>query len=723
MAQIPPPGQAPPDIAIAAGGTPDLDEILRRTIRESRALATIGRQINESLDLSQTFAFIARAAGELLGGRGVRVGSIEGENFHLRATHGDVAGRIGDRVPIASTFAAEAIRLRRIVRTDDLRRNAERWPYSADALGSGSGNAIAAPLRAGDRDIGAVMIFGNDSRRFTDHDEETLATLADYATAAIRNAQLFEAEHRERQHAEASVAIIRLGLDAVSVAEGADAILSVLDGLVPSTGKALGIIESAGSPLHYVAARGSASELAGVRVPANSSAAVAALATHTATRFANAREIAHPTVAHRVPAESGAIIPLVTSQGLIGAFGVSDSGQTPLSDTALAELERVAIHIALAVEVLLLGAEERRQRGREQMLAAALATMDQPVFIVATDARIIYANAAAAREFGYDSDELTGLLLAQLVAHQPSVADQASLYSALSDGGVWTTERVQRRKDGSEFPAAVAWSLIADEHGQQVGLVVRVRNLTDDRRVAEQLRQAEKLAALGELVAGVAHEVNNPLTGISAYAQLLLQENLSEDSEESVRMIKRETDRASEVIRDLLSFARKAQPRDAMVNMNDIVQQVLRLRTYAFGSAGIETETVLADDLPMLRGDEQKLQQVILNLIANAEHAMREVTNRRLTITTCPVRDRIVLEISDTGAGMTPEIQEHIFEPFFTTKPEGAGTGLGLSVSYGIVQAHDGSITVRSAPGAGATFSISLPVDRYPAATLAGIPE
>jgi PAS domain S-box-containing protein len=347
---------------------------------------------------------------------------------------------------------------------------------------------------------------------------------------------------------------------------------------------------------------------------------------------------------------------------------------------------------------------------RERLLASALATLIEPVFIIGLDHRTQYANAAAARAYGYAVNEMLGWSLWELRATE-RVLDRAAVEEALERDGAWSGESVHRRRDGSCFPVALACTLIRDETGQRLGFVVRVRDLTDEWRLAEQLRQTEKLAALGELVAGVAHEVNNPLTGISAFAQLLLEETMSDEQRDSIRLIKREADRAVGVIRDLLVFSRKTQSRAVPVDVNACLEQTIRLRAHGFRSSGIEVITDLDPALPAVRADEQRLQQVFLNLIVNAEHALQQRPERRLTVRTRTVDTWMEIEMCDTGVGMTPEVLAHIFEPFFTTKPEGTGTGLGLSVSYGIVHSHGGTLTAESAPGAGATFRVRLPLD------------
>ncbi|AHG87986.1 ATP-binding region ATPase domain protein [Gemmatirosa kalamazoonensis] len=256
----------------------------------------------------------------------------------------------------------------------------------------------------------------------------------------------------------------------------------------------------------------------------------------------------------------------------------------------------------------------------------------------------------------------------------------------------------------AQLAAPIALALDALLLGEE-----RRRRLVEERQMTEQLRQAEKMAALGELVAGVAHEINNPLTGISAFAELLADDVLTDDQRESVRLIKREADRVVGVVRDLLVFSRKTEPAYAELDLNELVERTLRLRSYALRAAGIDVRLALDPSLPVVYGDEAKLQQVILNVVLNAEHAMRETPLRRIEAATRHTGDRVVLSLTDTGTGIAPDVLPRIFEPFFTTKPAGEGTGLGLSVSYGIVQTHGGELRVESTPGLGTTLEMVLP--------------
>jgi PAS domain S-box-containing protein len=525
---------------------------------------------------------------------------------------------------------------------------------------------LSAPILHGDRALGVLQAQSYDPEAYDWDDVDLVMLIARQAGTAIVNARAFETERRELERAQFAAAVARAALAASDLETGAEAVLSVVAGACPASGMAIDVI-GADNTRRTVATRGNA--------PARGEADTL-----------------------RVPLSSGD----------------RDRGELLVRDEGLAmhvreTLCRLADPLALALETLQLREEERHQQERRRVLATALEAMEQPVFIVSRDLIVRYANGAAAAQFGYAPDELVGLHVGTFQVHLWSPQDRTAAARAMDETGHWAGERPLRRRDGNDFPAWLIVSPIRDGTRRRVGHVIVVRDLTEERRMAEQLRQSEKLAALGELVAGVAHEVNNPLTGISAFAQLLLEDELSEEQRESVSLMKREADRAVSVIRDLLAFARKSGPRSVIVDMNELLEQTLRLRAYGMRSAGVTLETHLDAALARVRGDDRQLQQVLLNLIVNAEHAMASTPTRQLGVITRNEGSRVVIEIRDTGTGMTPEIQKRIFEPFFTTKPEGTGTGLGLSVSYGIMQSHAGTLSVHSAVGIGSTFRISLP--------------
>jgi two-component system NtrC family sensor kinase len=224
----------------------------------------------------------------------------------------------------------------------------------------------------------------------------------------------------------------------------------------------------------------------------------------------------------------------------------------------------------------------------------------------------------------------------------------------------------------------------------------------------QQIGRSEQLASVGRLAAGVAHEINNPLTGVLAFADLLREkENMDAQDREDLDLIVRETKRAREIVRGLLDFARETPTRVAPLDVNDLVRQTLQLLGKREAFQDINLVDDLADHLPSIRGDRNQLQQVFVNLSLNACEAMPG--GGTLLISTSAADGQVAIEVTDTGSGIQREHVDKIFEPFFTTKPVGKGTGLGLSVSYGIVQQHGGTLEVKSQVGMGTTFTITLP--------------
>jgi PAS domain S-box-containing protein len=557
-----------------------------------------------------------------------------------------------------------------------------------------------------------MQVLSYRTNAYDSHDLEIIMLIARQAAVAIENARLFAAQRYEQKQTEAAAEIARLALRKVSVAEASQSILEMLDQVVPSSGKAIGVMSRDGSTLTCVAARGTCEQMEGIVAPVERSSVRVALAKQEPTFVENLREKAHNP--ERVPEEPAITIPLIASDRRIGVLVVTS--ETPQLQTGphVDALLRLAPGVALAIDVLLLSEDEQRIHARERILAAALATMDQPVLILGVDAKVQYANTAAIREYGYEPTEIAGLSVDDFVVAAAQLPVRQTIPAIPEDKTLWTGEHIHRRKDGTEFPASVTLSHIRDSSDNIIGLVIGIRNLTEERKVADHLGRTEKLAAIGELVAGVAHELNNPLTGISTFAQLLLEDKLEGEQLESVSLIKREADRAIGVIRDLLLFARKTDARDVPVDVNTIVTHTVRLRSLASRSSGIEVHMQLDQSSPKVRGDEQKLQQVLLNLLVNAESALQDSKVRHLSVITQSRNGAIRIIVSDTGHGMTPAVSQRVFEPFFTTKPPGEGTGLGLSVSYGIIQAHGGTISVESTPDVGTTFTISLPL--YPEA-------
>jgi len=265
-----------------------------------------------------------------------------------------------------------------------------------------------------------------------------------------------------------------------------------------------------------------------------------------------------------------------------------------------------------------------------------------------------------------------------------------------------------QRSDGTDGTSQLLYAPVRE--GTRIPKVLALaRDITEQRRAQTQLHQAEKLAAMGQLVSGVAHEINNPAAIISGFAQTLLLDQLTPEQRETMQMMYDEATRIGRITSNLLAFARAGSKERTLVDLNDIVRRTYALRSYHLTTLNITVNLELDDDDPKLWANGSEMQQMLLNLLINAEQALTGITTRRaITIRSATIDDRIRLQVADTGPGVPAEIHGKIFDPFFTTKPEGAGTGLGLSICYGIVQDHSGRIWLDSQPGEGAVFTVEL---------------
>ncbi|MFC2008210.1 PAS domain S-box protein [Chloroflexota bacterium] len=265
------------------------------------------------------------------------------------------------------------------------------------------------------------------------------------------------------------------------------------------------------------------------------------------------------------------------------------------------------------------------------------------------------------------------------------------------------------RKDGTEVPVELT-SACTTYKGKRANITY-IRDISERRKMEEQLIITDRLASVGELASGIAHELNNPLTSVIGFSQLLLERDVADDVKKDAEVICSEAQRAAEVVKNLLTFARKHTLVKQPINMNSIIERVLELRAYEQRVNNIQVNTQFAPDLPETLADYFKLQQVFLNIIINAEHFMIESHNRgTLDIITGMVNDIIKVLFIDDGPGIPEENLWHLFDPFFTTKEVGSGTGLGLSICHGIVTEHGGRIYAESELGKGATFVVELPI-------------
>lgn len=415
-----------------------------------------------------------------------------------------------------------------------------------------------------------------------------------------------------------------------------------------------------------------------------------------------------------------AIVPLRSGDELTGAFGLIWSGDPP----ELARQPELLVAIGRLVGLALgnirlrdsLLARQHALDESETRYRNLFQEAPEPILISDWDGRITDANQAAITLYGRSRHDLLSRALDD-ICDMPR-DERRELMWQLRRGRRGVTTGRGRRADGSTFPQQLEIA-VTTVRGEE-RLLVQGRDLTEQERMQAELLQAQKMEALGQLISGVAHELNNPLSAIVAFSQLLrTDERLPADMARDAELLAQEADRTRRIVLNLLEFARQRAPVRQQRSVQALVGRTLELHAYALRAGRIVVQQQIPDDLPRVDVDPGQIQQVLLNLTSNAIQAIGSVAKEgTLTISAETVRDghadseAVRLRIHDDGPGVTAKIQPRLFEPFFTTREVGEGTGLGLSVSYGIVASHGGRLWYEPTPGPGATFVLELPAAR-----------
>jgi len=268
-----------------------------------------------------------------------------------------------------------------------------------------------------------------------------------------------------------------------------------------------------------------------------------------------------------------------------------------------------------------------------------------------------------------------------------------------------------RHRDGSWRTMRATAGPLFDAENKVSGVIVSVRDITVERKLEQQIIQSERLAAMGQMIGGFAHELNNPLTSIMGVAELLQEGEATEPVRKQLAMLQQQARRAADIVQNLMYFSRPPAPGKGPINVSELVQRTLHLHAYSLRRNNITVDFLPQTSLPAVNGDPHQLMQVFLNLILNSEQAMRDVRDRgTLRIRLGKSDNSISAIFQDDGPGIPPDILPNIFDPFYTTKRPGRGTGLGLSICKAILREHGGNVEAASGPGGGAVFTVTLPI-------------
>jgi len=407
------------------------------------------------------------------------------------------------------------------------------------------------------------------------------------------------------------------------------------------------------------------------------------------------------------------LFPCRVNGELIAVLGVGrKDGLDPLNSEEVDTLKTLAAQAATAIMngrlYLRLAEKADELRGLKEYNENILESLDSGIVVLDLDSRVVRWNRAIESLYGRARSEVLGQPLDAVFPEAFLEAVRGSLVVGSHDQIANVYKLHLPAADGRSLIVNLAVAPFHAAPGERCGTILIVDDITARVRLEEQLQHAEKMASVGLLAAGVAHEVNTPLAGISSYTQLLrgqLEEN--DPRQQVLEKIEKQSFRAAKIINGLLNFSRSSGTEFERVDVNKVLADVLALVEHQLDGSRIRVRRELAERVPPVRGNENRIQQVFFNLILNARDAMP--SGGWLTLRTHADDDTVVVEVCDTGHGIRREHIRRIYDPFFTTKGIGKGTGLGLSVSYGIVQEHGGAIFVESDPGQGTTFQVALP--------------
>ena len=462
--------------------------------------------------------------------------------------------------------------------------------------------------------------------------------------------------------------------------------------------------EAPGDPLRVAAAEGTLAPLRGRAIPADDPGLVARSTNREHLELVRNSGGEPMRLVSDVQAAAAAAVPLRAHGVVAGTLVITDPREGVFAAEDIRLLSTLATHAAVVIANARFF--EMVRRAKEQW-ETAFDALSEGIAVVDDEGRVRRANRAIAGLLGTPLPNVVGTHLCHALLGKSHALMELLDAARRGDHPAALVARSERLGNTVRVNAARIPSATRDQ-----SVVVLVEDVTDQQAMETQLIQSEKLAAVGQLVSGVAHELNNPLTSIAGLSEFLLeQKEISKKDRGHLKVIHEQAERAGRIVRNLLTFARKGPAERAPVDLNDVIQRTLQLMEYDLKLKDIEVRRDLRAALPDELGDRHSLHQVVLNLLTNAAQAVAENGKgraRAITVATW-FDDHVHLRVADTGPGINDVVAQNIFTPFFTTKEPGQGTGLGLSITYAIVENHGGRITVERPSGGGAAFRVDLP--------------
>ncbi len=686
-----------------------------RAVRLQR-LQEVGGLLARSLDEREIVRELGRQAGRVMRCDGIVIAQPDLDSGVVTTALRIVRGMERARAPqsLGAGVIADVARTGRAVRLQSYDPTYVALAASDDLVGDGgpADSVLAVPMMLGLRLVGVLAVHASTPNAYTREDEEELRAMGSQAATAIANAQMYAESQRERRQSEALADIARAVGESLRLGDVLRLILRHAAALLRAEGACV-TLEEDEDRMKVVAGTGSGDSLVGMSVPVSGSVSGGVLRSggHRIVNDVTREPGAYDATRRAGNIEKTLIVSLDTAQGAIGVLSVLNR-DSDFTEADARILQRLADQVTVAIVNARLFMENQALGERHRLV---IETANDGIVITGRDRRLAFANPAAIELLGRPGSVIGSSVEDFVPAEQWKDVSERERRALLGEPQRY--EAMIVRPDGERRVLAVRTAPMR-EGGEITGIVASLRDITEERRLMQQLLQKEKLAAIGQLVSGVAHELNNPLAGVIAFSQLLLASPGDGAARQSaVETIHGEARRAARIVANLLTFARQHVPERQETDINQALLDTIELHRYAMRAHQIDLDVALDPELPFTWADRFQLQQVFLNMITNAEYAVASIPAKgRITVRSEQKGDSILATIADNGPGMTAEQMGQIFNPFYTTKPVGEGTGLGLSIADGIIREHGGQIRVTSAPGEGTAFTVEIPVVEPPAA-------
>jgi len=716
----------------------------RLLARENQTLAEIGRIVSSSLHIEEVYAQFSQEVSKLISFDNINIVTVNHEqsNFTIRYHDGLVVpGReLGQTFPLAGSATEKVVHEceGHLWRSENRAEIEQSNPRRLPDFDSGLRSFLSAPLMFRDTVTGVLHLRSRESDAYTDLDLALAAQIGLQIAPALENARLYQetrkAEESERQRSEELHGLLKVSsilAQPGSFGSKASPVMEELARIADAESAAFRVPEAGG--LRRFGSTGEQPEGTTI-VPYEGN--IPALVYRDKETFVVNDYPNHPlAVKHHVRrgVKSVMAAPIVSQESVVGVVIVNSLDPDHFTPERVNLVLGIINGLGSLFETARLEDErsqaEQELRESERRFRQISENMREVVFLVDhKENKVLYVNDAFEEIWGQPSDRLYDNPMFWIDAVHPD--DRSSVEVALNNQlstGEFEEEFRIIRPDGT-----IRWIFdrtfpIQNEAGEVYRLVGIAEDVTERKETEQRMHENARLASIGELAAGVAHELNNPLAAVLGFSELLMARRLSPSSKEDVATIHDQAQRASRVVQNLLSFARNHQPERRYVDVTAIIAGSVELKAYDLATGNIQVAFDFPGDIPHTMADEYQLQQVFLNIIVNAEQAIAEHKGTgSLGISGRKVGDYIKLSFTDDGPGIPVEHLKRIFDPFFTTKEVGKGTGLGLSICYGIIHEHGGNIWAESQVGKGTTFHIELPVlpfEARPAQQIQDIPS